>query len=97
MHVAILEAQDDDISRIFAICSLAFGETEPAWRAFFPNHWTEAGRKVGAERYLKTKQSDPHATYHKAVDTDTGEIVGFSIWTVYQNRLLDYTLVKVLR
>ncbi|KAK5123915.1 hypothetical protein LTR85_002112 [Meristemomyces frigidus] len=90
MPIAILEAQDEDIPRLFAICSLAFGQTEPAWRAFFPNHWTAAGRIAGAERYLKTKQSDPNATYHKAVDTDTSEIVGFSIWTVYQDRLLDY-------
>lgn len=91
MPITIVEAQDEDLPRLFTIACTAFEESEPAtWRAFFPNHWTEAGRKAGAERYLKTKQSSPNATYHKALDADTGEILGFSVSTVYQNRLLEY-------
>ena len=51
----------------------------------FPNHWTPEGRQHGADRLLLQKQTDPSASYIKAYDDATGEILGFSKWLTYKN------------
>jgi len=91
MRISVFPAKDEDIPQLFTVCSRALGEQirDPAWCALYPSHSTPAGRLAGAERYLKSKQSTPHAAYHKAIDEDTGEIVGLSIWTVYETKQLD--------
>lgn len=51
----------------------------------WPYHWTEEGRKQGVERMIKIKNSDPNATYLKAYDEQTGEIMGMAKWYVLIN------------
>ncbi|KAK5110049.1 hypothetical protein LTR62_006293 [Meristemomyces frigidus] len=88
MPIQVLEAQDADMDRIFAIACDAFGSNEPLWDVFWPAHWTPAGRQKGGERMRETRNSDPHTTYMKAVDSSTGTIMGMAKWNVYANNTL---------
>jgi len=83
MPVQVLEAEDTDMERIFEIGSLAFARAEPLWDVFWPKHWEEAGRKQGAERMRETRRRDHTTKYMKAVDSETGAIMGFAKWNVY--------------
>lgn len=89
----MLEAEDADMYRIFEICSLAFARNEPFFDAVWPKHWTEAGRSQGAERFKRIKNTDPVATYLKAFDAATGEIMGMAKWNVYDNHIPDLSKV----
>ncbi|KAK4507524.1 hypothetical protein PRZ48_001259 [Zasmidium cellare] len=94
MPVNVLPAEDADMPRIFEIAALAFARNEPIWDAQFPKHWTPEGRKVGGERMTLTKNSDPYTTYLKAVDVDSGKILGMAKWNIYQNTRPDPSKVK---
>lgn len=85
MQVHVLEADESDMLRLFEIASLAFGQTEPFWNATWPQHWTEAGRQTGTERFLDTKRSNPHAKYMKAVHSSSGKILGVAKWSIITN------------
>ena len=89
-NIAIRLATEEDAGELFAVCSAAFGPDDPAWRAYYPRHWTAEGRKAGTERFLSAIKGDHHAVYHKALDVTSGAIVGFSIWTAYDARPLQH-------
>ncbi|KXT04406.1 hypothetical protein AC578_3565 [Pseudocercospora eumusae] len=80
-------AEDADMARIFEITGLAFARNEPVWDAMWPNHWTEEGKKQGVERMIKIKNTDPSTTYIKAVDSESGEIMGMAKWLVFNENL----------
>lgn len=88
MTIIVLPADDEDIGNLFDISCSAFGSTEPAWSLFYPAFETEAGRKAGIERRLNSKRHDPHSFWHKAVESDSGSIVGYSVWTLYNDRMV---------
>ncbi|KAI5371146.1 Putative GNAT domain, acyl-CoA N-acyltransferase [Septoria linicola] len=85
MPVIAIPAEDADFDRIFEITSLAFARNEPVWDVMYPAHWTPAGRAKGSARMLKLHQTIPETTFIKAVDTETGEILGMSKWNIFQN------------
>ncbi|EME89491.1 uncharacterized protein MYCFIDRAFT_26280 [Pseudocercospora fijiensis CIRAD86] len=85
--IIVAPAEDADMSRIFDITTLAFARNEPVWDAMWPNHWTEEGKRQGVERMLKIKNTDPCTTYIKAVDSETGEILGMAKWLVFNEKL----------
>jgi len=94
MHIAIHLASPQDASDLFTVAALAFGDDEPAWAAYFQGHGTMEGRKLGAERFLESMAGGEHTVWHKAVDTETGKLVGFSIWTIYQHRFITLPIVQ---
>jgi len=96
MGVKVLEAHDADMARIFEVFSLAFARNEPFFDVLYPQHWTDAGRKAGAERLQTIKNSDPQTTFLKAVDESTGEICGAAKWNVYDNKMPDLDTKKPL-
>lgn len=90
MEVEVQEATGADMYRIFEICSLGFARNEPFWDAVWPNHWTEAGRQQGAQRFTKIKNNTPETTYLKAIDASTGKIMGMAKWNIYDNNIPDF-------
>ncbi|KAI6382170.1 hypothetical protein MCOR25_000760 [Pyricularia grisea] len=72
-----------DVPRCFEIVSRAFGTEHGYFEAVFPDHTTPEGRKAGAER-LAGALNKPGARLCKVTDTDTGEILGFAKWDVYE-------------
>lgn len=88
MTTTVLPAADADMRRIFTIASDAFNVNEHFWDVMYPKHLTEGGRDAGGERFLKLKNSDPNTTFIKAVESSSGEIVGFAKWNIYANNTL---------
>lgn len=89
MGIKVCVANEADMDRLFEITSLAFERNEPVWDAMYPSHWTAEGRKHGAERLRDVQKSDPHATFLKAVDDETGEIAGMAKWLIFQSAFPD--------
>ncbi|TKA80651.1 hypothetical protein B0A55_01876 [Friedmanniomyces simplex] len=96
MPVQVLEAVDADMERIFEICSLAFAREEHFWDVFWPKHWEEAGRKQGAERMRETRRTDPTTKYMKAVDSETGTIMGMAKWNIFDKKNSDSVTPKAI-
>lgn len=74
---------ENDIHRVFEIASLAFANDHEYMDAVFPAHSTCAGRKAGAERMIQMFRGDPHGYFIKAVDNESGRIVGAAKWNLY--------------
>jgi len=85
MVLSLEFCEDNDMPRVFAIISDAFGEDHPHISVIFPNHKTINGRAQGAERLLQMKQNDPHSRFMKVTDTATGQIVGQATWLIYND------------
>lgn len=85
MSLELSPCQNADMSRVFELVSLSFGHQHPYIEAVFPEHDTPAGRKSGAERLLSAKLNDPVASFHKVVDTATGDIIATARWNIYDN------------
>ena len=83
MTLLLDHCNDEDMSRAFEIISTAFSHEHPYIEFVYPLHDTPTGRANGAERLLATKRADPHTTFLKATDTETGKIIGVAKWNVY--------------
>ncbi|KAF2875747.1 acyl-CoA N-acyltransferase [Massariosphaeria phaeospora] len=82
MPFTISECTDADMPRAFELLSLAFGHEHPYIESVFPAHATAEGRRVGGERFLEFRKADPLATKIKAVDVETGNMIGHARWIV---------------
>ncbi|KAI6280298.1 hypothetical protein MCOR27_004718 [Pyricularia oryzae] len=80
--------EPSDVPRCFQITSRAFGREHGYFEAVFPNHHTPEGRRVGAER-LGGALKRPEARLCKVTDTETGELLGFAKWDVYERQPAD--------
>jgi hypothetical protein len=84
MSIQIQAVDDRDMPALFDIASSTYGYV-PAWRVLNPEHLTVDGYNAGIQRYRDLLRYHPDAIWHKAVDTATGTILGFTIWTIYRN------------
>lgn len=87
MTIQVLEAEDGDYPRIFEVSSRSFDRNEHLWDVLYPEHWTPAGRAKGAERMRETNATDKFTTYLKAVEVETGTIVGMAKWNVFDHEM----------
>ena len=81
-------ATPDDMPRVFAITSDAFGHEHPYIEHVFPAHSTPSGRVAGAQRFREMQATDPHTTFLKVTDSElTGPdaIIGIAKWNVWDN------------
>ena len=93
MTIVVLEAEAQDLYRLFEICSLAFAQNEPHFNANWPAHSTAAGRLQGAERFKQAQISDQHTIFLKAVD-ESNQIVGMAKWNFYNGCIPDSAMVE---
>ncbi|KAI9793070.1 MAG: hypothetical protein M1816_000968 [Peltula sp. TS41687] len=77
---------DVDMVRGFSIVADVFGDREPYFNVAFPNNQTAKGRAQGADRLLQGVRGDSHARTLKVTDTDTGKMIGFANWLVYEDK-----------
>lgn len=82
MTFIIQECTDEDMPRAFELLSEAFGHEHPYVEHVFPTHDTPEGRRTGAERLLAWRKGDPLATNIKAVDVETGKMIGHAKWII---------------
>ncbi|KAI6957638.1 hypothetical protein KC329_g17916, partial [Hortaea werneckii] len=83
MGIKLVQAKDEDFDRVFGLACDAFGRNEPMWDVFYPKHWTEEGRRKGADKMRRMNAADPHTEFILAVDDTSNEIQGMSKWNVY--------------
>lgn len=83
MPLAVEPCADDDIERVFHIIYDAFQHTQPFVDALFPKYDTPDGRALGRDRLLRQKKIDLSIRFIKAVDSETGQIVGNANWLVF--------------
>lgn len=83
MALVIEHCSEEDMDRTFELLSLSFGHEHPLIEAIYPSHDTPSGRYDGAERLRATKNSDPHTTFLKVVDTSVDKIIGMAKWNIY--------------
>lgn len=89
MPFSVAPCTDADMPRAFSIISSAFGHKNPWMEYVFPAHDTLRGRAAGVERLQAFNASDPHTTFLKATDVDTGAVVGVVKWNVYDGVVPD--------
>ena len=80
MPIVVELCDDADIDRVFCIVSDTFKHDEPYIDAVYPKHETPGGRIQGSRRMLDQKRNDSTASYIKAVDTQTGKVIGQANW-----------------
>ncbi|RMZ16531.1 hypothetical protein D0859_17319 [Hortaea werneckii] len=83
MGIKLVQAKDEDFDRVFGLACDAFGRNEPMWDVFYPKHWTEEGRRKGADKMRRMNAADPHTEFILAVDETSNEVLGMSKWNVY--------------
>ena len=86
MPFSVAPCQTADFNRVFHIISDTFQHIQPIVDAFFPKHDTPAGHTHGA-KVLCDQQSDPNIYFIKAVDEESGEIVGVAKWLILQEEV----------
>jgi hypothetical protein len=85
MGIQVHPATDTDFLNIFTVLSRAFDRNEPTVDVLFPAHWTAEGRERGAQRLRRSHASEPYVHFLKAVDDDSGEVVGMAKWYIHEN------------
>ena len=85
MPLSVELCSDSDIDEVFRIISEAFKDTQPAVNAIFPRHQLPDGRAIGTKRLLRMKQTDHTARFLKAIDTESGKIIGQAVWLLVNN------------
>ena len=85
MPVSIAYATDEDSSRAFEIENAAYANAGDAISGLlFPGpHPPDSTQKRSAE-FVKAKAADPSTVWLKAVDDDTGEMIAFAEWHIYE-------------
>lgn len=86
MAIATEPCSDADLDRVFHIFSDAFQHVQPVIDAMFPKHDTPQGHALGRDAFLQSKKTDPTAHFIKAVNQDTGEIIGIAKWLILQGQ-----------
>lgn len=84
MVLKVEVCNDDDMHRVFEIFCQAFGTKHAMIEAIYPNKDTPDGRTTGGKRMMSYKNDDPHTTFIKCVDTDTGAIVAKAKWNIWK-------------
>ena len=85
MGINVAPAEDADMDRVFEIACIAFDRNEPLWDVMWPAHWQESGRQKGAARMRAIRDTTPSTTYLKAVDEETGVIMGMAKWNFFSD------------
>jgi hypothetical protein len=85
MPIKITQALDTDAQRAFEIENAAYAAAaDPVSPLLFPGPHDPNGVTVRAASLLQQKHADPTTIWLKAVDDETGELIGFAEWHVYE-------------
>ncbi|ETN37745.1 uncharacterized protein HMPREF1541_07368 [Cyphellophora europaea CBS 101466] len=85
MPVKVEYASDEDAPRSFEIEHLAYTESEdPVEPLLFPGPMPPDASEKRAAIILKHKREDASIVWLKAVDTETGQMIGFAQWHIYE-------------
>lgn len=85
MVFIVEKAQEADIQRLLDIMYAAF--SKDAWnRIMYPEIPGPEARGASIERWRDEISTNPTMRFMKAVDTDTGQIIAFARWNIYETK-----------
>jgi len=83
MAITIQELPDSQIPEACAFEHAAFA-SDPLGASIFPGPFDENSAQNKIDSLIKARQEDPAIRYMAAYDGETGRIVAFSKWCVYE-------------
>jgi hypothetical protein len=83
MILEVASALESDIDRLMEIQFSAF-DSDPYHEAVYPGANSPLARASAGERVLKEWHEDPSLHILKCTDLDTGVIMGFAKWNLYE-------------
>jgi hypothetical protein len=78
--------EDSDLEYIVPRMFEAMGNDYEFMNVMWPGHHTPDGQRKIVSRFLAGKNAAPNTKWIKAVAVDSGEIVGFAMWTVIDQK-----------
>jgi hypothetical protein len=78
--------EDSDLDYIVPRMFEAMGNDYEFLNAMWPRHHTPDGQRKIVSRFLAGRDAAPNIKWIKAVAVDSGEIVGFAMWTVIDQK-----------
>jgi hypothetical protein len=82
MAFTVEKANESDVDKIIAIMFKSYGGKNEYINAVFPRGLTEDGHQITVQRMLFILSVAPSVWWEKAVDSETGEIVGGAMWNL---------------
>lgn len=76
MPVIVELCTEPDLDRVVYIISDSFGHTQPMIDIVFPRHDSPEGHVLGRDRLLEQLRTDSGVRLTKALDSETGQIIG---------------------
>jgi hypothetical protein len=89
MPIVVELCTEPDIDRVFHIISDSFGHTQPFIDTLFPRHDTPEGYVLGRDRLLEQMRTDSGVRFTKALDSETGQIIGQANWLILEEKRTD--------
>jgi len=83
--IQVLQATDADIPQACALETLAYANNV-ASPVFFPGPFPPDAREQRIAQIINMRKDDPTATFLKAVDQDSGTMLAFAKWHVYETK-----------
>lgn len=82
MEYQIEFVEDDDFTYIVPRIFEAMGNNNEFMNVLYPGHHTPVGQNKIASRFRTMRNASSKSKWLKAIETTSGEIVGFAMWTV---------------
>lgn len=92
MPVVVELCTEPDLDRVFHIIWDSFGHTQPIIDIMFPGHDTFEGHVLGRDRLLEQLRTDSGVRFTKALDSETGQIIGQANWLILKEKPVDVQL-----
>jgi hypothetical protein len=82
MGIVLRDVSDADIARACEVEAAAYADN-PLGRVFFPGPFPPGHGQKRVAYLIETRKNDPTAKYLQAHDEETGQLVAFAKWHIY--------------
>jgi hypothetical protein len=93
MPLEVTDILESDMDRLMEIQFAAF-ENDPYHEALYPGGNTPEARKMAGQRVIEEWRGTPEQRFLKCTDTETGVIMGFGRWNLYEKERLKEAWAK---
>jgi hypothetical protein len=83
MAIIVREVSDDDLPRAVEIEAAAYADN-PLAPLFFPGPFPPESRQQSISHLIDTRKNNPSVKYLQAYDEETGQMVAFAKWSIYE-------------
>jgi hypothetical protein len=84
MGIVLRDVSDADIARACEVEAAAYADN-PLGPLFFPGPFPPGHAQKRVSYLIETRKTDPTANYLQAYDEETGQLIAFAKWHIYDN------------